>query len=265
MVQLASPSPHIQAFVEKSTGWLVLNRPERRNALTAAMWAAIPPLMKSLDESPDVRAIVIRGAGAEAFAAGADISEFGEARGDATAAARYEALNAAAFAAIRGTDKPVIAMIRGFCIGGGLAIALSCDLRAADPSAVFALPPARLGLAYPVDGLKDLVATVGVATAKDMLFTARKFGAEEAMRVGLIDRLAHDVEAEAEALAAEVAAGAPLTIAHAKRAVDLIAERPGHWDEEAVGALAEACYNSRDYAEGRAAFAEKRKPVFRGS
>ncbi len=152
----------------------MLNRPERRNALNAAMWAAIPPLMKSLDEHGDVRVIVIAGAGADAFAAGADISEFGATRGDAAAAQSYEALNGDAFASIRQAEKPVIAMIRGFCIGGGLALALACDLRIADSSAVFALPPARLGLAYPLDGLSDLVAAVGAAAAKDMIFTARR-------------------------------------------------------------------------------------------
>lgn len=264
MTPLASPSPHLQAFLDGSIGWLVLNRPERRNALNAAMWAAIPPLMKLLDESPDVRMIVIRGAGAEAFAAGADISEFGAARGDAKAARDYEAINGAAFAAIRGTAKPVIAMIQGFCIGGGLAIALACDLRVADDSAVFALPPARLGLAYPLDGLRDLVAAVGAPAAKEMIFTARRIGADEALRVGLINRVAADVEAETRKLCAEIAEGAPLTIKHSKRAIDLIAAKPGAASSEDIAALATACFNSQDYAEGRKAFAEKRKPKFSG-
>lgn len=255
----------MQAFVDGSIGWLVLNRPERRNALNAAMWAAIPPLIKSLDDSADVRTIVIRGAGHEAFAAGADISEFGETRNDASAAAGYEALNGAAFAAIRAAQRPVIAMIQGFCIGGGLAIALACDLRVADDSARFALPPARLGLAYPLDGLRDLVATVGAPVAKEMLFTARRLKAEEALRAGLINRLASDAEAETRALAAEIADGAPLTISHAKRAIDLIAARPGHVDKAEIAALAARCFNSADYAEGRTAFAEKRKPGFSGA
>lgn len=264
MIEIASPSPFVRGFLDGSIGWLVLDRPDRRNALNAAMWAAIPPLMKSLDESVDVKAIVIRGAGHEAFAAGADISEFGEARNDATAAADYEALNGAAFAAIRAARKPVVAMVQGFCIGGGLAIALACDLRLADGSARFALPPARLGLAYPLDGLRDLVATVGAPMAKEMLFTARRLGADEALRAGLINRVAEDVEAEARALAGEIAAGAPLTITHAKRAIDLIAGRPGHAGEADVTGLAARCFNSADYAEGQKAFAEKRKPAFTG-
>ncbi len=264
MAQLQSSSPFVRAYVENSTGWLVLDRPERRNALNAGMWAAIPPLMKSLDGQADVRAIVIRGGGAEAFAAGADISEFGEARSDAASAAHYEQLNGQALAAIRGTSKPVIAMIQGFCIGGGLAIALACDLRVAAPGALFALPPARLGLAYPLDGLRDLVATIGPSAAKEMIFTARRLGAAEALRIGLVDRVAEDAVAEAEALCAEVAQGAPLTITHAKRALDLISGRPGHEDDAEINWLAARCFDSEDYAEGRKAFAEKRKPVFRG-
>jgi enoyl-CoA hydratase len=259
-----SPSPHIQAFTDGSTGWLVLNRPQRRNALNAEMWSAIPPIMKSLDESLEVRVIVIRGAGAEAFAAGADISEFGHARNDAMAAKAYEELNGAAFAAIRGTTKPVIAMIQGFCIGGGLALALACDLRVADESARFALPPAKLGLAYPLDGLRDLVAAVGVSTAKDMLFTARSVQSGEALTLSLIDRLCRDIESETRQLCADIAEGAPLTLAHAKRAVDLIAKRPGHTEEAVVAALAAKCFESADYIEGRLAFAEKRKPGFKG-
>jgi len=264
MRPLPSPSPHIQAFVEDSIGWLVLNRPERRNALNGAMWAAIPPLMKSLDEHADVRTIVLRGQGREAFAAGADISEFGEARNDAAAAAAYEALNGAAFAAIRGARRPVVAMIQGFCIGGGLAIALACDLRVADASALFALPPSRLGLAYPLDGLRDLVTTVGAPMAKEMLFTARRLKAEEALARGLINRLAAEAESETRRLCGEIAGGAPLSILHAKRAIDLIAARPGHETSAEVAARAAACFNSADYAEGRRAFAEKRTPVFEG-
>ena len=187
MTPLASPTPLIQSFIIGSTGWIVLNRAERRNSLNAEMWAAIPPLMKTLDEHADVRAIVIRGAGSEAFASGADISEFDQARNDAAAAARYERLNGEAFASIRGAARPVIARIQGFCIGGGLAIALACDLRVADASALFALPPSRLGLAYPLDGLRDLVTTVGAPMAKEMLFTARRLKAEELFHPGTLE------------------------------------------------------------------------------
>ena len=262
MIELPSPSPHVQVFLDGSTGWLVLNRPERRHALNAAMWAAIPLLMKLLDEHLDVRVIVIRGAGVEAFAAGADISEFATARNDARAARDYDTLNAAAFAAIRNAAKPVIAMIHGFCIGGGLAIALACDLRMADDAATFALPPARLGLAYPLDGLSDLAATVGAPAAKELLFTARRINSEEALRIGLVNRVATPLEPALRNLCSEITDGAPLAIKHAKRAIDFLSGRATDAD---IATLAATCFNSEDYAEGRKAFAEKRKPVFNGN
>jgi enoyl-CoA hydratase/carnithine racemase len=264
MIELPSTTPSLQAFIDGSIGWLVLNRPERRNALNAEMWSAIPSLMKSLDTSADVRVIVVRGAGNEAFAAGADISEFDETRNGAEAAKDYEDLNGAALASIRNTARPVIAMIQGFCIGGGLAVALACDLRLADDSAVFALPPARLGLAYPLDGLRDLVAAVGVPAAKDMLFTARRIDAKEAMGLGLIGRLAGNAEADTRELCATIAAGAPLSITHAKHALGLITSRPGHATDLDVAAMSARCFNSLDYSEGRKAFSEKRKPNFTG-
>ena len=265
MTPLHSTTPLIEAFIIRSTGWIVLNRPERRNALNAEMWAAIPPLMKYLDEHAEVRGIVIRGAGSEAFAAGADISEFGEARNDASGAARYERLNGQAFTAIRNASKPVIARIQGFCIGGGLAIALACDLRIADASASFALPPARLGLAYPLDGLRDLTAAIGASAAKEMIFTGRRIKADEALRLGLIDRVAADVDADAEAICNDIAQGAPLSITHAKHAINFITARPGHHDDAEIAWLAARCFDSEDYVEGRMAFAEKRKPTFKGS
>lgn len=264
MAILPSPTHYLEARIEGTTGWLVLNHPARRNALNAAMWQAIPTMIAALAADPRVHAIVIRGAGPEAFAAGADISEFATSRHDAEAARDYEALNGAALSAIRAAARPVIAMINGFCIGGGLAIALACDLRIADGSALFSLPPARLGLAYPLESLRDLVAVTGPAAAKDLLFTARRIKSDEAFRLGLIDRHANDLEPETRGLCAEIAAGAPLSILHAKRAVDFVSARADHAALAEVNALAAACFNSADYAEGRAAFAEKRRPQFTG-
>jgi enoyl-CoA hydratase len=265
MIKIETSTNLLKARIEGSCGWLILNRPERRNALNAEMWAAIPSVLKALDEHPGVRVIVVRGAGQEAFAAGADISEFATARNSSAAADQYEKLNGAALTAIRGCSRPVIAMVQGYCIGGGVAIAMAADLRVADHSARFALPPARLGLAYPLDSLKDLVTTIGATATKDMIFTARQVKAEEAFRLGLVNRIATDIEAEVAALAAEIAEGAPFTLTHAKHAIDFLTSRPGHEDDAEIAWLGQRCFDSEDYAEGRAAFMEKRKPMFRGS
>lgn len=244
----------------------MLNRPDKRNALNAAMWGAIPHVMKSLDAAHNVRVIVIRGAGVDAFAAGADIFEFAENRNSAEAARDYEALNGAAFAAIRQAAKPVIAMISGFCVGGGLAVALACDMRIAADNAIFALPPARLGLAYPLDGLKDLLAAVPLSVAKEMIFTARRVEAQEAKSVSLVDRVVASAELESTVthICSDIAEGAPLTIQASKRTLDHLSGRPGAVSKDELVSLAALCFDSEDYAEGRAAFLEKRKPVFRG-
>ena len=248
-------------------GWMIINRPRRRNALNAAMWSAIPPTIAELADDPAIRMIAIRGEGAEAFSAGADISEFAENRADEARAAAYEALNGAAFQALRDCRKPVIALISGFCFGGGLALALACDLRIASETALFCLPPARLGLAYPAAGLRDLVAAVPLSTAKDMIFTARRVAAEEALRLGLIDRLvqAKDFERAVPLAFSDIAENAPLTLTHAKRCLDMIAGRPGAASPAEIADLAAACFNSADYREGQRAFLEKRKPGFGGA
>lgn len=242
----------------------MLDRPERRNALNRAMWAALPVLIEALDNDPETRVLVIKGAGSEAFAAGADIAEFAGQRANPDQAKDYEALNGKAFAALRNTAKPVIAMIEGFCIGGGLALALASDLRIASDKAVFALPPARLGLAYPLEGLRDLLHAVSPAFAKEMLFTARRFTAAEARQAGLVHQV---VEASLLAqtvaeLCAEIGDNAPLTIKASKRAIDSLAGRPVIDDPSRLAAL---CFASADYAEGQRAFLEKRKPRFTGS
>lgn len=267
MQEISTKTPNLRAHVTGNTGFLVLDRPDRRNAVTAAMWAGIPEAMNRLAAQDAVRVIVIAGAGEEAFASGADISEFAFNRGDAGQARAYEALNEAALASIRGVGLPVIAMIHGYCIGGGLAIALACDLRIAAETAVFALPPAKLGLAYPVTGLRDLLGAVSAATAKDLLFTGRRVAADEALRMGLVNKVLRTAElaAATDAICAEIAGNAPLSILAAKRAVAAISATvipQGQVDE--LVQLSDACFSSADYAEGRQAFLEKRKPNFRG-
>jgi enoyl-CoA hydratase/carnithine racemase len=264
MTIIRSPSPFVQAKVDGVIGWLILNRPERKNALNGDMWGAIPPLLDALVKQPGVKVIVLRGVNAEAFAAGADISEFASSRFNAEAAQAYEQMNTHAMAAIRTCALPTIALIQGFCVGGGVSLALSCDLRFSDASGIFALPPARLGLAYPMAGIRDLLATVSPPIAKEMIYTARRLNAAEAAQAGLINAVADDVEAHVRQIAASIADNAPLTIRASKAAIDHAAGRLGAPSLVEVAELTTACFNSDDYREGQAAFLEKRKPRFTG-
>ena len=208
---------------------------------------------------------MLRGAGTRAFSAGADISEFDSARaGDAAAA--YDALNDAAFRALSGCTKPTIAMIHGFCLGGGFAIALCADIRLADDVAEFAIPAAKLGLGYNARWVRPLLAAVPPARAKEMLFTGRRFKVAEALAMGLVNTAvpAAELEATTRALAGDIAANAPLTVRAAKRTIDELVRNPQTPDLAALDAAVAACFDSEDYAEGRLAFKEKRKPRFQG-
>ena len=261
-----SPTPHLTAGRRGATGWLVLNRPERRNALSAEMWRAIPHLVRRLADDVEIRAMALIGEGGEAFAAGADISEFAGNRDDAEAARRYDAMTLEAFSALQECGKPVIAVIDGYCLGGGLALALACDIRIASDRSIFALPQARLGLAYPLTGLRQLLATVTAARAKELLFTARRVEAAEALRIGLVHATvgAASLRAEAESILSMVAANAPLSIAAAKRMINALSGVAGDAGEDRLAALSDACFDSEDYKEGRSAFLEKRPPQFSG-
>jgi len=261
-----SPTPHLKAGRRGATGWLVLNRPERRNALSAEMWRAIPELVHRLADDAEVRSLALTGEGGEAFAAGADISEFAGNRDDADAARRYDAMTLDAFTALQDCRKPVIAVIDGYCLGGGLALALACDIRIASDRSSFALPPARLGLAYPLAGLRQLLATVSAARAKELLFTARRVDAAEGLRIGLVHSAVPGASliAEAESVLAMLEANAPLSIAAAKRMIDVLSGVSGQAGPEELARLADACFDSDDYKEGRRAFLEKRPPQFSG-
>jgi enoyl-CoA hydratase/carnithine racemase len=236
----------------------------KHNAVDLEMWRAFPALMAALDQDPQVRVVIMRGAGQDSFISGADIAEFATVRADAEGGRLYEAANEAAFWAVAHCSKPVIAMIRGFCLGGGFGLALSCDLRVASDSAIFGIPAARLGVGYPPGAMRLVTAAVGAPAAKDLFFTARRIDAQEAHRLGVVQRLVPEGELEAatRALAEAIAENAPLTIKAAKAAIDE-AVGVAHPHADPV-ALADQCFDSADAVEGREAFLQKRRPVFIG-
>ena len=260
------PSPHeaIRILREGPVGWLVLDRPQRRNALTLAMWRALPRAVATLAAEEGLRVIVMRGAGGH-FSSGADISEFAELF-SGPAAKEYERANLDAFRTLAESPIPTIAEIEGFCLGGGLALALCCDIRLASENAVFALPPAKLGLAYPPHGIMRLLQAVSAASARELLLTGRRVDAAWALRTGLVNdvRPPGQLEAETLAMAREIAANAPLSITHARAAIDAMTGSLRKNDAERLQALARSCFDSEDYAEGIRAFRERRPPRFRG-
>lgn len=247
-------------------GWLVFNNPERRNAVSVDMWRAIPDVMHSFTEDERIRVIILTGTGDRAFVSGADISEFGKTRATAEDNAAFRKQSGAAGATIALSAKPTIAMIRGACIGGGLATALNCDLRVAETGARFGIPAAKLGIGYPFAGVARLVALVGPAHAKALLFTARHFGAEAAQAMGLVNEVVAPaaLEAHVQALALEIAANAPLSIFAAKLAIDTAVKDPKDRDLAAVEAAVARAMASEDFREGSRAFLEKRRPRFQG-
>jgi len=251
---------------EGRLGWIVFDHPERRNAITSQMWRDIPVAAGELDADPRIRVILMRGAGEVAFVSGADISEF-DARRSGTAAEQYDAENGRAFAALSGIAKPVIALVHGFCIGGGCAISLTADLRYAADDAVFGIPAARLGLGYAAGGLESLVGTVGLPSAKELFFTGRPFDAREAHHMGLVNRVFPKAELDAgvRKIAEGIADNAPLTLRSAKLIFGQLAREPARRDADAIARSIRRCYESEDYRRGVRAFLEKRRPEFDGT
>ena len=261
-----SPTERVLVRLEGAALHVVFNNPARHNALSVDMWGAVPALLAQAASDERVRLVVFSGAGEKAFVSGADISQFEDKRAAKEAVKHYEALAEDALMGIHRFAKPTIACIRGWCIGGGVNVAISCDIRIAASDAVFAIPAARLGLGYRYSALKNLVDLIGVGAAKDLFFTARRVDAAEALRLGLVTRTS--AVADLPSLLAEytnsIADNAPLTIAAAKAIVGEILKPSPDLDAEHCRALILACFESEDYAEGRRAFMDKRKPVFKG-
>ena len=251
---------------EPPIGWVVVNRPEAHNALNADVWRQLAARIESFGSDDEVRVIVVRGAGDRAFISGADINEFDQVRADSEAERGYDDLSNRAWRALESVPKPVIAMINGLCYGGGVSVAVSCDIRIAADTARMAIPALRLGLAYPLVAVERLVRIVGSATASEMLLTGEVLTAEAARTAGLVHRVVpqDDLESAVREVAAGMSAGAPLTLAAHKLAIREVAESGRGRDREGLSAAIRRCFDSADYREGVQAFRDKRSPQFRG-
>jgi enoyl-CoA hydratase/carnithine racemase len=245
---------------------LVLNRPAKRNAITLEMWKALPALLADLAPDPDLRVLVVRGAGDEAFASGADISEFERVRADTATARAYSRTVAAAERALSAFPRPVIAMIHGFCVGGGLEVALACDLRFASRASRFGITAARLGIVYGLTSTRRLASIVGPSHARDLLFSGRLVGIEEAQAMGLVNAVSDPdtLETYTYKYADRLARQAPLSQRGAKLMLQHL-QGEGEMTDSDLSAVVEQAYESADYREGVRAFLEKRPPRFRGS
>ena len=258
----------VKAWLDEdgSTLQIQFNNPDRHNALSMDMWEAVVPLLSAAEGDDRIRLVVFSGAGEKAFVSGADITQFEDLRAAQEAVARYESVAEQALMGIYNFSKPTLACIKGYCIGGGVNVAMSCDIRIASSDAVFAIPAARLGLGYRYSALKNLVDLVGPAMAKDLFFTARRIDANEARNIGLITRVCES--AELPALQTEykkaLAENAPITVRAGKAIIAEILRASPEIDHDKCRQLIRDCFESEDYSEGRRAFMEKRKPVFRG-
>ena len=249
-----------------AVGHMIFNNPERHNAVSMEMWEAAEEILADFNGDDAIRVIVVSGAGGKAFVSGADISKFEDERAGAEAVKRYGETTARAYSNLYDSPKPTVAMIRGYCIGGGLGLAVCCDIRFCTEGSRFGLPAARLGLGYSLPSIKRLADVVGVSAAKDICLSARRYDAVEAMAMGLVHAVLPDDELEkhVDEYAARIAGNAPLTVAAMKRVFIELAKDPDARDLDACEAAIERCFASEDYVEGRQAFMEKREPRFKG-
>ena len=264
MIIVEGLTERIIARKEGATGWLIFNNPERRNAVSIDMWQAIPAVLAKFASDPEVRVVVLAGAGDKAFVSGADISQFESQRSSQEAVQRYEEIAEGAQLRLQTFDKPVLAMIRGYCLGGGLNIANVCDLRIAAEDARFGIPAAKMGLGYRASSMKNLVDTVGAPYAREIMLTGRQFSAAEAKAMGLVHHVVpiSELESFTKKLCSDIAANAPLTMRAAKRIIRELTKKD--FDAALCKSWVKECFESEDYSEGRRAFMEKRKPLFKG-
>ena len=246
---------------------IIFNQPEKRNAVSLEMWEAVEAAMTRFAADDSVRILILSGAGGKAFVSGADVSKFETERASKDAVAHYNAATKRVYDLVEAFPKPTIAQIDGFCVGGGVALSLCCDLRICGENSAFAIPAAKLGLGYGFPGINRLVAVVGPAFAKEIFFTARRFDAEEARVMGLVNRVvpADKVAETAEETARMIAANAPMTVNSVKFIVGQTLVPESERDLAACDARVRECFDSQDYIEGRRAFLEKRKPNFVGA
>jgi enoyl-CoA hydratase len=252
--------------IADGVGIVTFNNPDKRNAMSLDMWEGLGLTLSELREHPDVRVVILVGAGDKAFVSGADISQFEQTRHNAEASEEYSRRSAAQRALLADYPKPTIACIRGFCLGGGMQVAMLADIRIAAEDSQFGIPAARLGIAYGYDGLRHLVSLVGPSWARLLMYTGMRIDSAEAVRIGLVDRVISNAELWNATLdiARTIAGNAPLAIQAARITIAQVLKDPGDRDMNAIKEIATACMDSEDFREGRRAFMEKRKPQFRG-
>src|SRR3954470_2194004 len=252
--------------VAEGVGVITFNNPEKRNAMSLDMWEGLGHALVELRDDPDVRVVIMVGTGDKAFVSGADISQFEKTRHNAEASEEYSRRSAAQRALLADYPKPTIACIRGFCLGGGMQVAMLADIRFAAENSQFGIPAAKLGIAYGYDGLRNLVSLVGPSWARLIMYTGMRIGASEAQRIGLVDRVLPDAElwGATREIARNISGNAPLAIKAAKITIAQVLKDPDQRDMDAIKAIGTACMDSEDFREGRRAFMDKRKPVFTG-
>lgn len=255
------------AGVAEGVGTITFNQPEKRNAMSVEMWEGLVAILRSWEGDDGVRVVVLTGVGDKAFVSGADISQFAKSRSNAEAQREYDAVTSVGRRTLTEYAKPVIARIQGFCLGGGLGIAMGADIRVAGEGSAFGIPAAKLGIAYGFDMVSRLVSLVGHAQARTLLFTGERIDAREAARIGLVNQVvaADALDATVDAMARGIAGNAPLSVLGMKRILAETLRDAGARDMDAVAATVNTCFDSADYTEGRTAFMEKRRPIFTGA